>query len=985
MPYVDQIILGWPDGRRTDARTVLAQSPGVDPGTVAAVRRLADNWGALPPAGLGRHALAALPLESGRPGGRGRTWAVMRLAAGESGLVHAFIVGDVEYAAWGRHPLRLAACLPFVDAWIEEAGLGRAALPDVPAPWSVFPPPSQADRALVTEAVRQVLVSGSLGLPLAQPCAEAERALGLVAASLPAELRAELRFCTWAGSETNRWTVAAVSRPDCGFDGWQRLLMAEVAAIVPERVEAYASAVGERLAAGDTAGLASLPWQRESSRGTAAKPVARPRAAAADPEPVLATSSVAAASAAPPAAASARPGGIHPARRGQRAAAGAAAYDPPTEAPRPPRRRSSSGLRRPRLRPHRRSRLGRAAPLLVCGLVAAAVAWWQMPRIAAWTGDRLGWFAADSDSADGAAPSLLRVVDVGAVYRRSLQAVGRAESGGLLPGGDQEQQRRRACLTFQGEAAGPLLEQVDLFTELAAEGIQQGGRPDREIARLHALAAQGEILEQEMRRLELAWYSLDTGADWRDLPDLSDAAVAARRDSLKRAAGPALTASSREVGTSAAWGRMRSARLQMAGMAGLLEAFEAERWSQDWADRLFAAAERVAPSASPTTRAYRNSAFALVRLKRAERTAAARDLPFGAGFGDGAWPAPAVADVLGDLRREAGRFGAAGGPPVLAGTLALYDALAEVGALSADPDRLERLARGPAVRFDPEVYGDYLDRVRCEADWARLEAAAADSTGSTAGVQDAAGLLRFHNAREGVQDASFWEAEAGLQQRPFLARWAGRLAAEARDDRGRRLAAFDERWRTCLDLRDQVAGRAASRSDWTAAWCDLRDLTASLCADYARAAGGDPELAARVTAAADLLAALKRPRLLKLGAVTVRCGPGVMDSPADVMVQLLAPGAATALPVATVRLGPAAPAGSGWVGTASLDWQAMVSAHDELTVRVLDQAGRELMATRVPALADRGGPGALARPRGEGAVTASFRLDAGWWSGLDLP
>ncbi len=982
MPYVDQIILGWPDGRRNDARTVLAQSPGMDPGAVAAVRRLADSWGSLPPAGLSHPALAAAPLEPGRPGGRGRTWAVLRLAAGESGLVHAFVLGDAEYAASGRHPLRLAAHLPFVDTWIAEAGLGRAALPDAAAPWSPSPAPSRSDQALVTEAVRQVLVSGSLILPLAQPCAEADRALGLVAAALPAQLRAELRFATWAGNDANRWTVAAVGRPDCAFAGWQRLLMAEVAAIVPERVEAYARAVGERLAAGDAAGLASLPWERESSRGNGAKPAARPRVAAPDPDPVLTTSSVAEASAPPPAP---RAAGIHPARRGQHAASAAAAVETNVETPRPPRRRSAAGLRRPRLRPARRSRLGRIAPLVAWGLVVAAAAWWQMPRIAAWSGDRLGWFGAGRDAAADAAPSLLRVVDVGAVYRRSLQAVGRAESGGLLPGGDDDQRRRRACLTFQGEAAGPLLEQVDLFAELAAEGIQQGGRPDREVARLHALAAQGEVLEQEMRRLELGWYSLDAGADWRDLPDLSDAAVAARRDSLKRAAGPALTAASREVGTAAAWGRIRNARLQMAGMAGLLEAFEADHWSQAWEDRLFAAAERVAPSASPTTRAYRNSAFALVRLKRAERTEAARDLPFAADFGDGRWPAPAVGDVLADLRREVGRFGAAGGPPVAAGTVALYDALARADDLASHPDRLKKLAANPAVRFDPEAYADYLDRVRCEADWARLAAAAADSGGAGTGVDDAAGLLRFRHARDGVQDAAFWRAEAGLQQRPFLARWAGRLAAAAEGDRGRRLAAFQERWQACRGLRNQVAGRAAAGGDWTAAWCDLRDQTAALCGDYARGAGGDPELAAGVTAAADLLAALKQPRSLGLQAVTVRCGPGAFEAPGEVMVQLLVPGAAAPLPLAPVRLGPAAPAGSGWVGTASVDWRAVVSPHDELTVRVLDKAGRELMTTRVPSLADRGGPGALARPRGEGAVTASFRLDPSWWTGLELP
>ncbi|MBE0566241.1 MAG: hypothetical protein IH621_09805 [Krumholzibacteria bacterium] len=624
-------------------------------------------------------------------------------------------------------------------------------------------------------------------------------------------------------------------------------------------------------------------------------------------------------------------------------------------------------------------------PLALCGLLLAVACWWKMPAITAYLGERFGWFRQTEDAGDHAVTTLLQVVDVGEVYRRKLGAVAQA---GTAHGGGQD--RRRIKLAFQTEAAGPLLQQVDLFTALAADGIQQGGRPDREAERLRALAGQGRILEQELRRLELAWFSLAGGVDWQDLGTLDDARVASRRDSLGAAARSALAAASQEVGAAAAWPRMHTARQQVTGMSGLLGAFAAKAWSVQWEQNLFASAEHVSPAASDATRAYRNGAFALVRLKRAERTAEARDLPFAEAFGDGTWPAPGVREVLVDLRRQAGRFDDGAVPPVLAGTLELYAALERAGTLArqaATGEALAALERNPAVVFDRERYGDYLERIRFEAARTAL-AAGTDPPGIPRHLyagRDSLMAGRFHAALAETSTSAAWRIETLTQEHPFLARWAehqaDRALARERERRGR----FDGQWQQCVALHGQVVSRAAEGRDWTAQWLDLRDRTVALLDGHVRQTGGDREMAARLTRAADLVRAMSEARSLGLTAVTVRFVPDVFAEPTPVVLELLGAGRTVPLRSAPLTVGPAAPAGTGWVGSAALAWRVDVGAGDALAVRVLDLSGGELMQVDYPSLNDRVGPGAMARPRGPDVGSVSFQLDPAWWFRPELP
>ena len=97
-----------------------------------------------------------------------------------------------------------------------------------------------------------------------------------------------------------------------------------------------------------------------------------------------------------------------------------------------------------------------------------------------------------------------------------------AQLSGFIGSSDPERDRRRALVDLQTDVAGPLLDQTDLFTALAADGIQQPNRPQRELDRLRSLNAQGATIANELKRLELAWHSLATDTDWRDLSRLDD-------------------------------------------------------------------------------------------------------------------------------------------------------------------------------------------------------------------------------------------------------------------------------------------------------------------------------------------------------------------------------------------------------------------------------------------------------------------------------
>ena len=260
---------------------------------------------------------------------------------------------------------------------------------------------------------------------------------------------------------------------------------------------------------------------------------------------------------------------------------------------------------------------------------------------------------------------------------------------------------------------------MELFAKLAADGIQQGSRPDRETQRMRSLANQGLVLENELARLELAWYSLAAGVFWQDLNTLSDAMVNARRDSLARVEKGVLEDARRDLGTMEAKVVLDQTRGHVDGMASLLTLFEAKSWSSEWEKKLARAAGQVSTTASRMTRAYANSAFALVRLKKAERKADQTILPFRSGIQDEVWPSAEIRSILTNLRAQTVMFSNGQAPHLLTGTLELYSALKKPATLAAESAQsgkvLGGLVTNRAVRFHPEAYQNFLERIRYEA------------------------------------------------------------------------------------------------------------------------------------------------------------------------------------------------------------------------------------------------------------------------------
>ena len=84
-------------------------------------------------------------------------------------------------------------------------------------------------------------------------------------------------------------------------------------------------------------------------------------------------------------------------------------------------------------------------------------------------------------------------------------------------------------------------------------------------------------------------------------------------------------------------------------------------------------------------------------------------------------------------------------------------------------------------------------------------------------------------------------------------------------------------------------------------------------------------------------------------------------------------------------MGPAAPAGTGWVGTGRVDWIPSVNSGSSFQAQVLDaETGESLLLVDWMPLTQGMGPGALTRPREGESGSVKFRLDQAWWSGLSF-
>lgn len=956
MPFVEQLLFGGDHRRDPAQRGVLGISSGMGADVATEVERLCRGWGDVPPLGLDRPSLMSFPLLATMPSIRGRLYAVIRIGAGSEPLFHAIVLGDASYVVFDRNPYLLARQMSFHDTWRPGVAPPRV---DLAADTHEFPAalvPGPTDRGFIDEAVAQFILKGRLVLPLEQSTPDSDRALALVISCLPVKLRRELRFASLATSEANGCNLGALATPGAGFAGWQRFLLATPNSGMTPEVSAYLAALGQHLTSGDLNAIARLSLRHEfgAAREQDNIRASVPDARGAEPRPVaprpLETPLAAVITGPPLTTANVGRNGGRPVR-GDRPA------------------RALAGARRPL---SRRSGLARVLAVVAVVFLAGGVVVLRMngrllARSLEWAG-----IPGMNPTADGErASTLLEVVDIGAVYEEQRSQLA-GSGGGLGPSLDQA--RRKALANLSGRGATPLVAQIDLFAKLSADGIQQGSRPDRETERLRALVRQGDVLASELTRLELAWHSLAAGAMWRDLRQLSDEAVVARSDSLARRHRAALDEARTGMGLTWKIRDLAEARRNVEGMASLVELFQAEAWNPRWTVDLKRAADRVSPTASPLTRAYRNCAFQILRLKEAERTALARSLAYAPSLAGQPWPAPAIRGLLPDLRRAAGAFPPGEAPALVAGTLKLYADLGDPVRASeraaADPRYLSGLEANAAFRFDAAAYRPFLDRLRYEA------AISKPGSGTTGGEPQ-----RFRRALATGRAAPRWLALADSLRTPFLAEWARRQAgaAEVAADQRRQIreGQLAAARRAATDLRRA----AAEGRDWSGEWRQLSALATRFLGEAA--AGGDGSDGTNEMA--ELAAALDRQLPLRLRQATVRLPQAALPGPDLAVLEVSVTTGDGVQRSSAFPIGPSAPAGTGWVGNVTLDLVLPFGPRDELTCRVVAADGRVLLQSLVPSLADNGGPGSFGRLRSGEGGGLHLQADPAWWTGLVLP
>ncbi len=924
---------------------ILSRSSGINQDLADEIVRLCKGWGNASVLGDSQSALMSFPLKARAKFAAKGAYAVIKVLGGVDPLFQAAVLNRPDYAAFGFNPFAVVEAGAFPQ-WDSSAVPGRRSLKPGKDSLIISPPPSPEDVGMIDEALHQLLAAHKLYLPVEKPTAESDRCLALLIEVLPEALKQQLRFASFAPSAANGYHLAATETIGCDFAGWQRLMMTLVGGVLPENLDRYVKKVRDCLAFGDIGVIRDesriLALGRQNAEPQH-KPAARPRT------PVL-TPVV------------------------------AAVQKSPKTAQRQAVKRNGDGRVRSKtslgqLRGGRRQLPGAVIGLLVLVMTAAG-GWTYLELFNGGTSipwnELVAWPGQGPQEQKNQVASLLEVPNVGSVYHKQIKKIHRA---GMIPGLNQETDQRRGVINLKKEAAIPLLAQVDLYLDLSEAGIRQGSRPDRESQRLQALSNQGRVLNVEMSRLELAWHSLSTGVNWNDLNDLTDTAVVSRRDSLRKAQPSALRAAAADMEFGSRREKLDVAVRQVHGMSQLLVLFQAPHWSDQWNRDLYRAAEMVSPSASAITRAYRNSAFTFIRLKNAEHTADFTEGPFLDNLENNVWPGEKVADILPRLRREAGKFSGNETPELLSGTLQIYTALEGCTALVKDLARgsrsLAELENNPAVLFDPEAYVNYLERLRFQAALKNPELYQAE-------YQDE--LQVFASMRLVSTSEKQWDEEILQLKNPFLKRWARYEKLQTQQALLADLSEFDTAWDQVEKLVKQLENQGQGGSDWTATWVDLNQLVQVSLQEAAELLQADPAMASRLGDLKKINKWMSGGRTLQLEKATVRLDQNILVGPENIVVEFQVLPMGEILKSASFIIGPAAPEGSGWVGTANFTAAVDLDPTQEFQVTVRSKSdGRELLKVHYPSLSQRVGPGALARPRPGANGTLLIKTDDSWW------
>jgi len=973
MPIIEQLLIGPGHATSRTGRGILARSPGINREIATEIARLCEGWGKVPTEGLQRPVLMSLPLSSTLTTLSGRLFAVLRLSRGMDPLYHAIILSASDYAVFGYNPFALANEDVFIDEYTSELELIRGEIDNGALISLVSPLPSSSDVDFVDEALRHVLANGKLLLPLESVDERSDRFFALTIAAMPLALKQELRFASWATSEVNNYTLAATSLRGSNFEGWQRFLMTAVCGKMPAQTEQYIQSVKERLADGDLDGLEKFSLKGKVDLKFSADPVTSTRRGVLT-STVQGTARRRSVSARPPRPAVATRSVVSPntAFRSLRSSTSSAEA---SERMAPVRR----GARRRRGKRYSRTIVALFAFALV--MSGGALLLRQSSLL------DLKWLkVGDSSHSEG---SLLGVVDVGSVYDRVLQEWLAAGLGTETTRSDE----RRAGLTVLAEQAGvPLHQQGAMFVQLAAEGVQQIGRAQREQQRLESLAQRGVVLEQELRRLVLGYYSLNEGVRWRDLGRLPDTKLTARWDSLKRRRSSKLQSAQRGLRIEGLLRSVHRARGQIDGTLQMILALENPRCDDRWIERLSRAAEAAPRGAGSETELYCGAARAVVQLKRAETQARVADLPFATSYPTADWPPAGVRKAIVAVSSAADDFPRGAAPDLLPAAATFYATLDTLERLAAGNDIadqsvwLQALEDNVAVRSDPATYGDHVERARLVLAMALITRGIEPATLPDRFFpgEDRAASLAFPQALNQRPDAAGWEQIAAESRQPFFVRWAMHEADRTRQAARVRTAAFDQSWHVVVKNNDIIRRQATAGEDWSIAYADLSQAIGRCQVAYT-AEAADSVMQWRWACVTGLTEAISLAEPLSVGSVTVRLQQQVLTEPQTVSVELAAVDGSWRMVTDAVAVGPAAPAGSGWVGTGAVAWEIPLGPEQECVARVLAADGTLLTTAAYTSLRAGEGPGAMLRPRGGDDGSVAFRIDDAFWRQIVLP
>lgn len=1004
MAVIEQILYGESQDSSTGG-VVLGQSSGLSRGCVSEIVRLCDRWGAEKLVTLRRPVVMSFPLQTRLPSLPGRLFTVIQYTAFPKPLFHAIVLTESDYAEFDYNPFVLVLEEVFIQEWQPEFRCDRRQVDSDSLAPLVSKLPAQREIDMFDEALRMLFTEHKLHLPLELNDAESDRFLTLLIAALPRSFKRELRFASLAPAEDNQYSLAANFQLGGTFQNWYRILIASMSGPVSPDKASYLEGIKRCLMTGNFHNLEQLSRQ-DVARDEINKQVKRSQAEVPQPQPAEGiVSELASRPTRPtrfPSPASIVSSALTASVRSQPRSTAHRRGDKRHSRELPailgwPSQRPASRRRSPRYRVRRRA-LTRFAFVFLTSITLAAAGYWL--SVGGWT--RIADLLDASITLRGRA-TLTGDTDVAAFYESQLREV--VKPG---PGDSRKQQIKRSTQAMKEIRFGiaeDLDQQSRLMVDQVAQGINPSSPPNREIERMNALAARSRDLEQEIKRLLLSYFSFSTGVLWQDLSGLDDRQVSARFDSLRMREPEALRLVSEDLGLTRQISEVRYARQQAMGMVNLVKVFEQKRVDPQWPDMAEQAAKGIDQSNLPLPlAAHRACALSLADLKRAENATQFGELAFARDFTGQAWIPRQVRDHLARLRSQIERYGPDLVPRLATATVECYESLLgrRLDLQRGSPEQLALLLKSlggnAAVQFDPENYGVHVDRLRFFALESLLDRQYEPNELPIEFFPDEnrSAALTFRSLRESEPSSGEWRDIADLASLPYYQQWAQAEARLAGRDREREMVEFDRRFQGLATMVQNLNQRARQGQDWLTERDRLLAEITDLQASFASRVRGDNQRREKLDRLPELRAALHQSLDLALTSVTVRFAAEVLEQPTEVFLILADEQGSPLQASSAFMMGPAAPEGSGWVGSQPVAMDLNIGSGHGLRAEVKRVGdGKTLLMIDYGTSSDplpraltvtQAGKGA----RGEGAArdgtgTVVFKMTDSYWRQLTLP